>query len=510
MHAARNTRRHAETAVRPLLEAAVDLAMAGIPVLPSHYPVPAGLTDEGWPRLGCSCSRDDCLTPTRHLMAEMEPADASTDPVRVAQWWTGGMREANVAAVTGQAFDVVELRHPGRPEDIRAWLADFQVVPGPVLDAGIGRVQFLTVVGETAPCFAPIGSTGGVRRLRHGAIVLLPPSRLVDWHEVAWLQGLHGVTLPDVDRLFEALARLPEAQDLTAWARRARAEQRPPSKERAQAQPGSDAVNSSRPPSAPARRETRRLRCRVGARAGPPMRHRVRALLIRRHLSAARPPQFEESPMPSTPSLVRSALSYPTRGLAVLPCHWPAPPNLPQFCSCGDLECPQPARHPIGTLTTADATRDLGQLSRWWLAHPIANVGFTTDETRVGVLELHHGAPADDVLRLLNESLVDPGPVILAGPGRLQFLVTPDDTSPDHPATNIEEDPSDPALPDAAQATCLEPGTVVLLPPSRLMDGERLRWLRRLVTTTRLPDVGPLLDTLVRLADSGALDDDQR
>lgn len=214
--------------------------------------------------------------------------------------------------------------------------------------------------------------------------------------------------------------------------------------------------------------------------------------------------------MPSTPSLVRSALSYPTRGLAVLPCHWPAPPNLPQFCSCGDLECPQPARHPIGTLTTADATRDLGQLSRWWLAHPIANVGFTTDETRVGVLELHHGAPADDVLRLLNESLVDPGPVILAGPGRLQFLVTPDDTSPDHPATNIEEDPSDPALPDAAQATCLEPGTVVLLPPSRLMDGERLRWLRRLVTTTRLPDVGPLLDTLVRLADSGALDDDQR
>lgn len=39
----------------------------------------------------------------------------------------------------------------------------------------------------------------------------------------------------------------------------------------------------------------------------------------------------------------------------------------------------------------------------------------------------------------------------------------------------------------------------MLLPPRRLMDGERVRWVRRLVTTTRLPDVAPLLDTLSRL-----------
>jgi hypothetical protein len=107
-------------------------------------------------------------------MAEMGPADASIDPVLVAQWWTGGLRQANIAAVTGQAFDVVELRHPGRPEDLREWLADFDIAPGPVVDVGIGRVQFLTAVGEATPCFAPVGSAGGVRRLGHGAIVLLP------------------------------------------------------------------------------------------------------------------------------------------------------------------------------------------------------------------------------------------------------------------------------------------------------------------------------------------------
>lgn len=495
--------------MRPLLKAAVDLAIAGIPVLPCHFPVHAGLADEGWPRLGCSCGRDDCLTPARHLMAEMGPADASTDPVLVAQWWTGGMREANIAAVTGQAFDVVELRHPGRPEDIRAWLANFQVMPGPVLDVGIGRVQFLTAVGEATPCFAPIGSTGGARRLEPGAIVLLPPSRRVDLYEVAWLQGLDGVRLPETGQLFDALARLawlPEAQDLAAWARRACGREGSPSHERAQAQPRSGAVDSSRPACPPARRGTRRLRCRIGACVGPPVRDRISALFTARRPFVLSVAPSEESLMPTTPSLVRAALSYPTRGLAVLPCHWPAPPNLPQFCSCGDLECPWPARHPIGILTTADATRDLGQLSRWWLAHPIANVGFTTDGTRVGVLELHHGAPADEVLRLLNENLADAGPVILTGPGRLQFLVTPDGTSAGQTPADIDEDPSDPALP-AAHVTYLEPGTVVLLPPSRLMDGERSRWLRRLVTTTRLPDAGPLLDTLIRLADSGALDD---
>ena len=188
--------------------------------------------------------------------------------------------------------------------------------------------------------------------------------------------------------------------------------------------------------------------------------------------------------MPTTQSLVRAALSYPTRGLAMLPCHWPAPTNLPQFCSCGDLECLWPAEHPIGTLTPAHATRDLGQLSRWWLAHPTANPALATDETRVGVLELRHAGRPDEVLRFLNVNLADPGPVIAAGPGRLQFLVTPDHTSPDD-------------LP--AEIRYLDPGEVVLLPPSRRIDGERIRWIRRLVTTMRLPDLVPLLDTLSQL-----------
>jgi len=148
----------------------------------------------------------------------MRTSDATTDAVLVAQWWTGGLHDANVVTVAGLVFGVVELRYSAPSADIRAWLAAFQVAPGPVLDAGIGRTQFLTAVGPADPSFAPIGSTGAVHRLGHRAIVLLPPSRLTDRHQVTWLQGPHGVSLPDSEQLFAALARLPEPHDLAAWA----------------------------------------------------------------------------------------------------------------------------------------------------------------------------------------------------------------------------------------------------------------------------------------------------
>jgi Bifunctional DNA primase/polymerase, N-terminal len=209
-----------DLSVRPLLDAGMDLALAGIPVLPCHWPAGSGPVADGWTRLACSCGRRDCSAPARHVIAGMTVADASADPVLVAQWWTGGLHDANVATVAGTAFDVVELRYAARPAEIRAWLAAFQVVAGPVVDAGMGRVHFFTTVGTPEPRFSPLGCTGGVRRLGHGSVVLLPPSRLTDRHQVTWLQGPYGVVaLPDPEQLFAALARMPvDPLDLAAWA----------------------------------------------------------------------------------------------------------------------------------------------------------------------------------------------------------------------------------------------------------------------------------------------------
>jgi hypothetical protein len=196
--------------------------------------------------------------------------------------------------------------------------------------------------------------------------------------------------------------------------------------------------------------------------------------------------------------LGRAALAYASRGIPVLACHWPTPLEFPQFCSCTDLDCPNPARHPIDALTSADATQDLSQLSRWWLAHPAANVATVTDAERLGVIELRHFARLEHILRLLNAYQVERGPIIVTGPGRLQFLVQPDGAT---------LGPSTPRASDDTTLSSLSPGTLVLLPPSRVMDGNRLGWARRLHHVTHLPAATPFLAQLTDFVATGALDD---
>lgn len=203
-----------------------------------------------------------------------------------------------------------------------------------------------------------------------------------------------------------------------------------------------------------------------------------------------------ESPSNAQP-LGRAALAYATRGVPVLPCHWPTPLEFPQFCSCTDLDCSDPARHPIDSLT-ADATHDLSQLSRWWLAHPTANVATVTDTEHVGVIELRHFVKPEHVIRLLNAYEVERGPLINAALGRLQFLVRPD---------HGNLGPSTPHPSDTATLSTLLPGTLVLLPPSRLMSGFRLGWMRRLYHATHLPAATPFLAQLTDFVATGALDD---
>jgi hypothetical protein len=194
-----------------------------------------------------------------------------------------------------------------------------------------------------------------------------------------------------------------------------------------------------------------------------------------------------------------AALACPGRGLAILAAHWPTPADLPQFCSCGNLDCPPPP-HPIGTLTAADATRDLAQLSRWWLAHPTANLATFTD-ARIGAIELHHPARAQDVMRLINTHRADQGPIIQAGRGRLVFLVKPTQLHPDQQPTAAG------CATDIGKVSVVAPGTLMLLPPGRLMNGERLQWMRRLYHTTSLPDADPLHALLADFLESGTLDD---
>ncbi len=189
----------------PWLATALDLAKAGLPLVPAHYPVPP----DRWHLSGCSCTRPDCPTPAAHPIRRLTVDQATTSTKQLLRWWSGNAADANLATVADAAVEVIELRHSSPHSEVAAWLRANGVEPGPVLDPGDGRTQFLT-----SPTNVPVGwywplSPGWVTKLEHGSIVLLPPSHQADGPAVEWLTGPVDVELPDCWCLFHALKRLP-------------------------------------------------------------------------------------------------------------------------------------------------------------------------------------------------------------------------------------------------------------------------------------------------------------
>ena len=89
-----------------------------------------------------------------------------------------------------------------------------------------------------------------------------------------------------------------------------------------------------------------------------------------------------------------AALGYASRGIPVLPLHYPLPhrsdlqaltgdhplpsPAVTTGCSCRDPGCGQPGKHPLGSLVphgVKDATTNRARILAWWTHHPQANIG---------------------------------------------------------------------------------------------------------------------------------------
>ena len=98
-----------------------------------------------------------------------------------------------------------------------------------------------------------------------------------------------------------------------------------------------------------------------------------------------------------------AALGYASRGIPVLPLHYPLPHRsglqpvtgdqrlaLGTGCSCRDPHCGQPAKHPLGSLAphgVNDATTNRARVLAWWTRHPRANIGLATGH-RFDVLDV--------------------------------------------------------------------------------------------------------------------------
>jgi Bifunctional DNA primase/polymerase, N-terminal len=139
------------------------------------------------------------------------------------------------------------------------------------------------------------------------------------------------------------------------------------------------------------------------------------------------------APQPAAPDLLgRAALAYASRGIPVLPLHYPVvsltanlgtgpgKPRVSWRCSCQRADCGSPGKHPIAQLVphgVKDATTDRARLTGWWAEHPNANIGLATGHV-MDVLDVD-GADGAAALRQLarEHGLASSGPLVRTGSG---------------------------------------------------------------------------------------------
>jgi Bifunctional DNA primase/polymerase, N-terminal len=182
------------------------------------------------------------------------------------------------------------------------------------------------------------------------------------------------------------------------------------------------------------------------------------------------------------PQLRDAALGYASRGIPVLPLHYPLPdrsglqalpggrplgPSTPSgSCSCRDPGCGQPGKHPFGSLVphgVKDATTNRARVLAWWTRHPQANIGLACGH-QFDVLDVDGPAGAQ-AIRILaaTHGLRSSGPLVRTGGGGWHYYLAPTGLGNAHPAGLEHVD-------------WRGRGGYVVAPPSRHASGHPYQW----------------------------------
>jgi hypothetical protein len=177
-----------------------------------------------------------------------------------------------------------------------------------------------------------------------------------------------------------------------------------------------------------------------------------------------------------------AALGYASRGIPVLPLHYPLPhhgdlqpltgdqPRMGRAvgtrCSCRDPGCGQPAKHPLGALVphgVNDATTNRARVLAWWTRHPQANIGLATGY-RFDVLDVD-GPTGEHAIRALaaTHGLRSSGPLVRTGGSGWHFYLAPTGLGNVHPH-------------GLAHVDWRGRGGYVVAPPSRHASGHPYQW----------------------------------
>jgi hypothetical protein len=194
-----------------------------------------------------------------------------------------------------------------------------------------------------------------------------------------------------------------------------------------------------------------------------------------------------------------AALGYASRGIPVLPLHYPLPhrgdlqtftedqplpsPAVRTSCSCRDPGCGQVGKHPLGSLVphgVKDATCNRARVLAWWTSHPQANIGLATGR-RFDVLDVD-GPEGEQAIRTLAAAhgLASSGPLVRTGGGGWHFYLAPTGLGNVHPQGLEHVD-------------WRGRGGYVVAPPSRHTSGHPYRWLAGRNLDTPPGQVPPVL-----------------
>ena len=198
----------------------------------------------------------------------------------------------------------------------------------------------------------------------------------------------------------------------------------------------------------------------------------------------------------SRPTLLRdAALGYASRGIPVLPLHYPLPhhrgvqpigddgqqarPTVGRGCSCRDPHCGQVAKHPLGSLVPhglKDATTNRARVLAWWTRHPQANIGLATGY-RFDVLDVDGPTGAQAIRTFAGQHhLESSGPLVRTGGGGWHFYLAPTGLGNARPR-------------DLEQVDWRGRGGYVVAPPSRHRSGHPYTWVAGRDLDTAVPRV---------------------
>jgi Bifunctional DNA primase/polymerase, N-terminal len=175
-----------------------------------------------------------------------------------------------------------------------------------------------------------------------------------------------------------------------------------------------------------------------------------------------------------------AAVGYASRGIRVLPLHYPLPhrAGLPPVsgdpqsavasagCSCRDPGCGQVGKHPLGTLVphgVKDATCNRARILAWWTRHPQANIGLATGH-RFDVLDVDGPSGAQAIQELAaTHGLQSFGPLVRTGGGGWHYYLALTGLG------NVQPQ-------GLAHVDWRGRGGYVVAPPSRHASGQAYQW----------------------------------